>query len=134
MNDRIEKFLRRHRVMTLASVDSKGVWCANIFYVYHDGELIFFSSCETRHVAAARTNPAVSCSVALESRLVARLQGVQIEGQFAEAAPEIYRKIFLKRFPFAAAWNEQLWRVTIISAKFTDNTLGFGTKLYWSKQ
>lgn len=134
MDDRIEKFLRRHRVMTLATIDAKGVWCANIFYVYHDGELIFFSSDTTRHILAAKANPAIACSVALESRLVARLQGVQIEGQFAEAAPEIYRKIFLKRFPFAAAWNERLWRVTITSAKFTDNTLGFGTKLYWSGQ
>lgn len=131
MDSKIEKFLKRHNVMSLATVDERGVWCANIFYVYSNGELIFFSAATTRHIRSALKNPNVAVSVTLESKLVARLQGVQIEGVVRPANLKVHRPLFLKKFPFAAIWNEDMWVVAITTAKYTDNTLGFSTKLYF---
>ena len=43
------------------------------------------------------------------------------------------RAAYLKRFPFAALLKTNLWVLEIETIKFTDNRLGFGTKLKWQR-
>lgn len=122
--------------MTLCTVRDQKPWSCQVFYSYfpEDNSLLFTSGSDTRHIGEALSNPNVSVSIVLESKVVARLQGVQIEGIFGSAEEDSYRSAFIKRFPFIALSLGTLWRVGITSAKYTDNTLGFGTKLYFPEK
>ena len=137
MDERIAKFLARHHVMTLATVDDGGrAWCSNEFYAFDSGRamLIFTSSADTAHAAHMSANPEVAASVVLETRVVGRVQGCQIRGR-AALGDDGARRRYLRRFPYAAAMltDAEVWAVTVDYVKFTDNTLGFGKKLIWQR-
>ena len=73
----------------------------------------------------------VAASVVLETRIVGKIQGVQLCGTAARSDEEDRRR-YLRRFPYAVALTElTLWALTPDYIKFTDNTLGFGKKLIW---
>lgn len=147
VDPRITAFIGRHRVMTLAVASvsstpgdlSPELWCCNLFYAWMPERRAFvFTSPEaTRHAAMFMENPTVAASVVLESKVVGRLQGLQIQGMVCRAdaaAPELLaaaRKAYLRRFPFAAPMLSDLWVLQVTRLKYTDNTLGFGTKILW---
>lgn len=133
MDARIEKFIKKHHVMTLTTVADGQPWVCQVFYAYLADEhtLVFTSGADTRHIIEGLANPKVAVSIVLESKLVARLQGVQIEGTFAQAPDNKYRAAFSKRFPVIPLKPDTMWTVRIETAKYTDNTLGFGTKLHY---
>ena len=129
-------FLRRHHVLTLATCRDNRPWCCQCFYVYVDRlcGLVFTSDTTTRHIAEAVQQPYVAGSIVLESTVVGKLQGIQLEGKLIEADGELLKEIkfaYLKRFPFALLMNTKLWFLELSSMKMTDNRLGFGKKLYW---
>ena len=43
------------------------------------------------------------------------------------------KKLYIKTFSFAIFMDLDLWMVEMDSYKFTDNTLGFGKKLHWTR-
>ncbi len=130
----IVRFVRKHHVLTLATSGRDGLWCANCFYAFDParGELLFTSSPETRHGREMAENPRVAASIVLETRIVGRVQGLQLTGTL-RAADEVGRRLYLKRFPYAAVADLHLWALEIEEAKLTDNTLGFGKKLLWKR-
>lgn len=137
IDEPIRRFLSRHHVMTLATVDAAGdAWCSNEFYAFDAvrGLLIFTSGMETAHAAHMERCGRVAASVVLETRIVGRVQGCQIRGTAARGDDEA-RRHYLRRFPYAAAMMPQteVWAVRIDYMKFTDNTLGFGKKLIWQR-
>ena len=134
--ERIAKFIKRHHVLTLATVDEAGeVWCSNAFYAL-DAEralLIFSSNGTTAHAAQMAAHSRVAASVVLETRIVGRVQGCQIRGTAAVGDNEARRR-YLRRFPYAAAIPDMtVWSVAMDYVKLTDNTLGFGKKLIWQR-
>jgi uncharacterized protein YhbP (UPF0306 family) len=174
---KIEAFIRRHHVITLATVapaataatDLAGTspgdaalgsapdseaggwqpWCAHAFYAWvaapggdgavaSDGEwrggsFVFTTAEGTRHGAEMAANQRVAAAIALETRVVGRLQGLQIEGTVHRpegAELTAARRAYLRRFPYAAAMPDlELWTLSPSLMKLTDNTLGFGKKL-----
>ena len=135
---RIIKFLHRHHVMTLATCRDNRPWCCQCFYVYIDDlcGLAFSSDATTRHIAEATTQPFVAGSIALETTVVGKLQGIQLEGKLIEAEGELLNEIktsYMKRFPFAMLMDTKLWFIELSTMKMTDNLLGFGTKLHWTR-
>lgn len=152
-DSRIVRFIGRHRVLTLATADSATgeLWCCNLFYAYMPsgqatdcpdfagGAFVFTSPEATRHAAMFSACPKVAGSVVLESKVVGRLQGLQLQGivRRADTSAELLaaaKKAYLKRFPFAAPMLSDLWVLEVTRLKYTDNTLGFGTKLHWPAQ
>lgn len=133
---RITAFIGRHHVLTLATSGPGGAWCSNMFYAY-DAErnmLVFTSDEHTNHITHARGNNRVAASIVLESKIVGRLQGIQITGVLRHASGEDdawAKRAYTRKFPYAALADLNLWILTPESLKFTDNTLGFGKKLYW---
>jgi uncharacterized protein YhbP (UPF0306 family) len=95
--------------------------------------LIFTSDTTTRHGAEMAANGSVAISIVLETRIVGRVQGVQIVGM-AERGDDEARRSYIKRFPYAAAAPLELWMVRPSMMKLTDNTLGFGKKLIWQSE
>lgn len=135
-DERIQKFIRRHHLLTLATVSAEGApYCSNAFYAYDVTRniLIFTSDDNTRHAVEMAAEPRVAACIAPETRVVGRVQGIQICGTVSEGGDE-ERKIYLRRFPYAAAIGiQRLYRLEPTFMKLTDNTLGFGKKLIWTK-
>lgn len=131
-------FIRKHHVMTLATAIDGAPWCANLFYAF-DAEsvsFVFTSDEATRHGSEMLASPEVAASIVLETRIVGRVQGLQIAGRverLTEEHPlyETLRKAYLKRFPYAVVAPLSLWALRAHTLKHTDNTLGFGKKLLW---
>ncbi len=136
MDAKIIKFIKRHHVMTLATISEDGSpYCSNTFYSFdsESGRLIFASSSDTLHAQQMAQNPHVAASIVLESKVVGKLQGVQICGVIAAAEAED-RSSYIAAFPYAAVAPLTLWRLTVEFIKLTDNTLGFGKKLIWKRE
>lgn len=132
----IVKFINKHYVLTLATVDGDGMpYVANCFYAYDSARniFIFTSDTTTRHGGHMATNPHVALSIPLETRIVGRVQGIQICG-IAERGDSEAHTTYIKRFPYAAVAPLTLWAVRPTMMKLTDNTLGFGKKLIWESE
>lgn len=136
IDERIVKFLKRHHVLTLATATADGApYCANAFYAYDaaSNRLIFTSDEATNHAQQMISNNRVAASVVLETRIVGKVQGLQICGT-VNRGDEADRKTYIRRFPYAAAIGElHLWHIEPDLLKYTDNTLGFGKKLIWKR-
>lgn len=133
MDERFIKFIKKHHVLTLATVNSEGMpYVANCFYAFDTKRnlFVFTSDLATRHGAEMAANSSVALSIVLETRIVGRVQGLQVTGR-AERGDDEARKCYIKRFPYAAAADLELWMVEPTMMKLTDNTLGFGKKLVW---
>lgn len=127
--------------MTLATVSAEGEpYCANIFYAWLSDYscFVFTSDHDTIHSRQALTNSRVAGSVVLETKIVGKVQGLQLQGvlQPVDANTPLStaaRKAFLLRFPYAAVMELSLWTLEPDFMKLTDNRLGFGKKLIWCK-
>lgn len=132
------KFFNKHHVLTIASSVNNEPWCANCFYVYMEEEncLVFTTDDDTRHGKEFGLNPIVAGSVVLETSVVGKIQGIQFQGIATRPDKKFHKLVksaYLKRFPVAALMNTSLWVVSLTHIKLTDNRLGFGKKLIWSK-
>ncbi len=134
MESKIVKFIDKHHVMTLATQSEQGVYCANAFYAFDSksGALIFSSDVTTRHGAEMVENRAVAASIVLETKIVGKIQGVQIVGRIVESTADD-RALYISKFPYAIVMELNMWRLEIDHLKLTDNTLGFGKKLIWNR-
>ena len=136
IDKRIVDFIKRHHVLTLATATSDGVpYCAACFYAYDKerNRLIFTSDDKTNHAQQMLQNANVAIGITLETRVVGKVQGVQICGK-VERGNEEDKKVYIKRFPYAALAPLSIWAVEPSFIKLTDNTLGFGKKLIWNNQ
>jgi uncharacterized protein YhbP (UPF0306 family) len=132
----IVRFIKRHHVLTLATTNSEGMpYVANCFYAYDAkrNKLIFTSDDTTRHGAEMVADGRVAVSIVLETRIVGKVQGIQICGRAVRGDSEA-KKSYIKRFPYAAVAPLSLWMVEPAMMKLTDNTLGFGKKLIWQSE
>lgn len=133
---RIARFFRKHHVLTVATAIDNEPWCASCFYVFLEEEnsLVFTTDLKTRHGQEFLRNPYVAGSVALETKIIGRIRGIQFQGVISEPAGDLADKAksaYLKRFPVAMLMETHLWVVKLTFVKYTDNRLGFGKKLIW---
>lgn len=136
IDQRITTFIRKHHVLTLATVGGDNLpYVANCFYAYDTlrNRIIFTSDLSTRHAQEMTLNPRVALSIVRETRIVGCVEGIQIEG-VAERGDDEAKRIYIKRFPYAAVAPLTLWEVEPTRMKLTDNKLGFGKKLIWQKE
>ena len=135
---RIVTFINQHHVMTLATSAGDMPWCAHCFYAYaaEKNYFVFTSDEKTRHIRDLSAGNPVAAGIVLETRVVGRIRGIQMQGQIlepGETAAEA-RKIYLRRFPYAALMETRLWILRPVLIKMTDNRLGFGKKLLWEEE
>jgi len=133
---RILNFIYRHHVLSLATFDESGLWVSSCFYAFDEENLqfIIITDLETRHGQQALKSSSVAGTVALETRSIGKIQGIQFSGEIhlLEGREKTHaKKLYLKRFPYAILTNTALWAVKLNHVKMTDNRLGFGKKLFW---
>jgi uncharacterized protein YhbP (UPF0306 family) len=138
LDSRIVEFINGHHVLTLATSFNEEPWCANCFYVYMEDEnsLVFTSDFDTKHIQQASHNIYIAGSIVLETNIIEKIQGIQFQGIISQPHSELHekaKKAYLKRFPIAMLMETHLWVVDLTYIKMTDNRLGFGKKLIWSK-
>jgi len=138
IDKRTVKFFNKHHVLTVATTVNGEPWCANCFYVYLEERnvLVFTTDPGTRHGKEFRTNPYIAGSVVLETPVIGKIRGIQFQGIVSEPVGEdlvLVKKAYLKRFPVAMLMETHLWLVELTHIKMTDNRLGFGKKIIWTK-
>ena len=138
IDERIIRFFKKHHVLTVATSVNDEPWCANCFYVYLEKEnsLVFTTDPETRHGKEFLKNKFVAGSVVLETPIIGKIRGIQFQGIVTEPEGELSARVkraYLKRFPVAMLMDTHLWVVELTLIKMTDNRLGFGKKLVWTK-
>jgi len=136
VDKRIVNFFKKHHVLTIATSSGDEPWCASCFYVYlrEDNALVFTTDPKTRHGQEFSKNSAVAGTVALETKIIGKILGIQFSGIISEPEDDLAAKAknaYLKRFPVAMLMETHLWVVRLTFIKFTDNRLGFGKKLIW---
>lgn len=133
MDSKITAFILQHHLLTLATSGER-VWCCSMFYAY-DPETISFivaSDETTEHMKNVAQNSYVSGTVALETKTVGKIQGIQYAGVM-QSCPESLKHLYFEAFPYARVMNPTLWRIRLDEMKMTDNTLGFGKKIMWKR-
>ena len=113
VDERIVKFIKKHHVLTLATSNSLGEpYTANCFYAYDSKRniLIFTTDDDTRHGREMIERSTVAVNIVLETRIVGRVQGLQICGRALRGDDEA-KKSYIKRFPYAMAMPLNLWMV-----------------------
>jgi hypothetical protein len=137
IDERIVRFFRRHHVLTIATSVDNEPWCASCFYVYlkEENSLVFTTDPKTRHGQEFQKNQKIAGTVALETKIIGKIRGIQFQGTVSEPSGEMDEKAktaYLKRFPVAMLMETHLWLIRLTSIKYTDNRLGFGKKLIWT--
>jgi hypothetical protein len=138
IDSKIIRFFRKHHVLTIATTVGDDPWCANCFYVYLEEEnsLVFTTDHDTRHGNEFIKNPLVAGAVVLETMVIGKIRGIQFQGIVSEPEGEMLLKAkwaYLKKFPPAVLMDTHLWIVKLTLIKMTDNRLGFGKKIVWTK-
>jgi uncharacterized protein YhbP (UPF0306 family) len=135
----MKTLLRRHHVLSIATVSDSGPWCASCFYAWdeHNNTLVITTDTTTRHGSEFITNPSVAGTIALETWRIGRIRGIQFTGTISQPAAEELshaKKIYIRRFPYAALTELHLWVLSLEYIKLTDNRLGFGKKIIWKSE
>ena len=136
IDSRINRFFKKHHVLTIATSVNNEPWCASCFYVYLEEEnaLVFTTDLKTKHGQDFLKNSNVAGTIALETRIIGKIRGIQFQGTVSEPEEKIAvkaRSAYLKRYPVAMLMDTHLWVVKLTYIKYTDNRLGFGKKLIW---
>lgn len=134
--DKMRKFISKHHVLTLTTCSNNRPWSCSCFYAFdpEENSFIITSDKDTRHVSEGLNQPIVSLAIALETKVIGRIQGIQFEAEMLKPEGEQlkrFRRLYLQKFPIAALHPAPFWVLKINTAKMTDNRLGFGRKLYW---
>jgi hypothetical protein len=133
MNPKITHFLAQHHLLSLATY-GKTLHCCSLFYAYdpHTISFIVASDPKTDHGQQLITHPHVAGTVSVETSTVGKIQGIQFQGEMIQ--DERGKEYYFKAFPYARVMNPTLWTIRLNTIKMTDNTLGFGKKLYWERE
>lgn len=133
IDEKIVTFLREHHLLTLATCKENVPYCANCFYAFIEESFRFIIASDesTKHMQFAKENPNISGTIALETKEIGKIQGLQFCG-IMEKATMGEKAHYLKTYPYAIALNPTLWSLHVKYIKFTDNRLGFGKKLEYN--
>ncbi|MEI6681597.1 MAG: hypothetical protein WCO44_03160 [Bacteroidota bacterium] len=139
---RITDFIGEHHILTLANSSNHLPWCATCYYAYLKelNHFIITSDHNTRHIreVVESNNYRVAGAIALETRLVGKIRGIQFSGVLMPLEGDDRKKAksaYLKRFPIARLMPDlHLWAISPDYIKMTDNRLGFGKKLVWTPE
>lgn len=138
MDKKIIDYITSNNVLTMATCIENIPYCANCFYVFENrtNTLVFLSDDETRHISEALANDKVAGTINIEVTNVAKIKGLQFTGKFVNPTTEqqkLFYQAYYDKFPFAKAKPSLVWGIELETIKMTDNTLGFGKKIKWSK-
>lgn len=134
MIEKIEQFLQEHHLLSLATIGDR-LWCCSMFYAYDPQGVLFIVASDetTEHMKNVAQNLHIAGTVALETKTVGKIQGIQFTGVMEQCSNGL-EALYFKAFPYARIMNPTLWQIRLNEIKMTDNTLGFGKKISWKRE
>ncbi|WP_170020732.1 hypothetical protein [Campylobacter sp. RM16190] len=135
MDERILKFISRMHLLSLAVISDAKPYAASCFYAFdrENFSLIVAGDDKTTHIKALEISSEVAGTIALDTKIVGNIKGVQFKGMMRRAN-ESESKIYFKRFPYALAMRPEIFTIKLTWVKFTHNALGFGKKIEWNRK
>jgi uncharacterized protein YhbP (UPF0306 family) len=91
---------------------------------------------KTKHIQDIKYNNKVAGTIAPETT-IAKIRGIQLKGTVEALDGQllaIAKSAYQKKFPMAKLMDGILYGIELNYIKMTDNTLGFGKKLIWTKE
>ena len=84
MDKKILAYIKKNKVLTIATSVNHQPYCAICFYVFDEqtNTMIFLSDDTTKHITDALTNKKVARTITTEVVTVAKIQGIQFMGEF----------------------------------------------------
>ncbi|CAI2536584.1 YhbP family protein [Serratia ficaria] len=136
--EHIRNFIGKQHVLTLCAGNGMDMWCANCFYVFDAERMALWLMTEphTRHGELMLQNAGVVGTIAPKPKTIALIRGVQYRAEAVMLSGEEdaqARARYCRRFPIAKAMKAPVWQLSLQEVKMTDNTLGFGKKLHWTR-
>lgn len=158
IDEKIIKFLKKRHILSLclsceaglldlkdyafknAGIDesSKIITHTNsCFYAYcvDLNALIIASQPHTAHIKIALKNPKISLNIALDTKIVGRIEGLQARADFlkleslSQNEQKLCKRAYFIRYPYAMALNPTLYVLKLTWLKYTNNALK--NKLIW---
>ena len=141
--DRVQDYLREHRVATLATCGAEGVWAAALFYASDGCTLFFLSEPKSRHCLNLVQNPAVAVTIQEDYADWLQIKGIQMEGTVWEISGEeeaLARRLYAEKFPalglltkapaalVKALAKVRWYKIVPQRLYFIDNSLGLGNR------
>ncbi|MBK1624483.1 hypothetical protein CKO32_13030 [Afifella marina DSM 2698] len=132
-------FLASYHVLTLACSDGEEVWAANCFYLWlpRSASFVILTDGSTRHAVMMQARRDVAGCVSGQPEKVEDIKGVQFSARatcLPDASARAVRALYEERFPVASKMPAPVWLLAADFLKYTDNSLGFGTKILWSRK
>jgi len=133
----IQKFIRNHNTMTLATYGKKGIGAAAVFYApSKEGISLFFvSNPKSEHIINLENNNKCAATIQEDGLKWDIIKGLQIKGSVTEAKEE-YWEIYFERFPYIkedkilskALEKVALYELQISWARLINNEIEFGKR------
>ena len=109
------------------------------FYAYCEplNALVIASKPDTAHIKIALQNPQISLNIALDAKIIGRIEGIQARADFIQVTKlsadeqKLCKRAYFVRFPYALALNPKLYALKLSWLKYTNNALK--NKLIWQK-
>jgi len=139
INDSIAQFIEKQKTCSLCCIDESGKpYCFSCFYVFNhqQGLLYFKSSSKSKHSGLLPFHPHIAGTILPDKLNILIIKGIQFEGTILPAnhfLTDEATKFYHKKNPAGLAVPGDIWIVKIDNIKMTDNTLGFGKKITWSR-
>lgn len=129
------EFINEHHLLTLSTCKENLPYSASCFYAFFEEKMRFIiaSDPKTTHIKNLQENPNFSGVIALETKEIGNIRGIQFKGKMQKATLK-EKAIYLKTYPYAITLNPTIWSLHVEHIKFTDNRLGFGKKLIYEKK
>ena len=139
MYEKIIRFIEKQTCASVCCVDEMGnPYCFSCFYSFNgeEGLLYFKSSTTSKHASVISKNPFIAGTILPDKLNRLQVKGIQFEGKvlpkdhlYAKQAPFLFHK----QFPIALTMPGEIRTVLINHIKMTDNSMGFGKKISWSR-
>lgn len=128
---KIDEFLQKHHLLHLSTTSGNEVSTCSVFYGFslEHKSFVIASNEDTLHIQHILKNDNVSGTIALETKTIGKIQGVQFKARCKKLQNKQLKKLYFKLFPYAIPMSPTLWELEIQSFKMTDNKLGFGKKI-----
>ena len=140
MDKKIFRFIEKQKCATVCCVDEQSnPYCFSCFYGFNskEGLLYFKSSPTSRHSEIILKNPVVAGTIMPDRLNLLLVKGVQFEGIVLEKYQFIAKQastFFHKQNPLAITIPGEIWTIQLTNIKMTDNSMGFGKKIYWRRE
>ncbi len=137
---KIWNYINTNHVISVSTTWNNEIWSASLFYVSdHIQNCVWVMTDEsTMHGAFMSKNNIISGTISSQESNIQKLKGIQYLGNITliNSGDEYENglRLYQKKFPIAHVHKKALWKLLFTKIKFTNNTLGFGTKLIWERE